>query len=75
MPKNKINCIAFSGNNIAKFIDYQILTNTLVLKLKKNENKSVILPTGINGQHHLSGTLVRIQILIRPLITVFQPLQ
>ena len=45
--KNKINCIAFSGNNIAKFIDYQILTNTLVLKLKKNENKSVILPTGI----------------------------
>ena len=32
-------------NNMAKFIDYQILANTLVLKL--NENTNVIFPVGI----------------------------
>ena len=30
----KINYIDFSINNIAKFIDYQILTDALILKVK-----------------------------------------
>ena len=30
----KMNFAGFSDNNIAKFIDYQILANTFILKLK-----------------------------------------
>ena len=40
----KINC---TGNFTAKFIDYHILANTLILKLKYNENVSTILPIDI----------------------------
>ena len=43
----KRNCTGFGGNNIAKCIDDQILANTLILKLKYNENINVILPTDI----------------------------
>ena len=35
------------GNNIAKFIDYQILADTLIVKLKWNESISEILPINI----------------------------
>ena len=30
----QINYIGFACNNIAKIVDYQILANTLILKLK-----------------------------------------
>ena len=33
----KKNYAGFSGNNIAKFIDYQILADTLIIKVEKNE--------------------------------------
>ena len=34
----KINYIGFSGNNIAKFMHYQMLANKLISKLTWNEN-------------------------------------
>ena len=41
-----INRTGNGGNNMAKFIDYQLLiSNTFILKL--NENTSAILPVGI----------------------------
>ena len=39
----KLNYTGIGGKNMAKFISYQITTKTLMLKLKKNENISVIL--------------------------------
>ena len=35
------------GNNMHKFIYYQILANILILKLKSNENISVLFPIDI----------------------------
>ena len=43
----KINYTGISGNNIAKFIYYQILVNKLLFKLKHNENIIVIYPIDI----------------------------
>ena len=43
----KINYTGISSNNMAKFILYQILANILILKLKYNENISVILAIDI----------------------------
>ena len=40
---HKINFTGISGNNITKFIYYKISANTLILKLKLNENISAIL--------------------------------
>ena len=40
----KVNFTGFSGDSIAKFIDCQILVNTLILKLKWNGYIIVILP-------------------------------
>ena len=49
---------------MAKFIHHQILVNTLILKLKWNENISVIFPIDIlftiMKSVFLSGTLVHI---------------
>ena len=42
-----INFTGIGGNNMDKFIDYQILASTLILKLKKNENINTIFPTDI----------------------------
>ena len=44
---HKINYTGIGGNNMTKFIYYQILANTLILKLKRNENVSAILPIDI----------------------------
>ena len=45
---HKINYTGTDGNNMDKFIDYQILANTLILKLEYNENISAtIFPTDI----------------------------
>ena len=41
---HKINYIGNSGNNVAKFIYYQILTKTLILKLKWNEIINATVP-------------------------------
>ena len=66
----KRNYTDFSGNNIAKFIEYQILTDTLITKLKWDENLSVILPINILLIVMESPTfvwyLVRTPIWIRP---------
>ena len=43
----KINYTGLCDNNITKVIDYQILADTLMIKLKKNENRSVFLPIKI----------------------------
>ena len=37
----------FCGNNVAKFICYQILADTSLIKLKYNENINVIFPINI----------------------------
>ena len=39
--------ISFGSNNIAKFIDYQILADTLIKQLKQIEDISVILSIDI----------------------------
>ena len=46
IPQNKLDLyIGFGGNITAKFIDYQILANTLILILK--QNGIIILPIDI----------------------------
>ena len=37
----------FYGNNSAKFIDYEILADTSLIRLKYNENINVIFPINI----------------------------
>ena len=62
--KPKRNYAGIGGNNMDKFIHHQILANTLILKLKWNENVSVIFPIDIlftiMKSVFLSGSLVRI---------------
>ena len=41
-----IDYIGFGDNNIVKFIDFQILADTLIIKVKLNENINVILSNG-----------------------------
>ena len=45
IPENKL--CWFQWQYFSKFIDYQILANTLVLRLKKNENIIDIIPIDI----------------------------
>ena len=45
MLKNKFT--GFGSNNIAKFIDYQMLADTLIKQLKQIEDISVILSIDI----------------------------
>ena len=44
---HKINYTRIGGNNMAKFIHHQILANTLILKVKRNENISDFFPIDI----------------------------
>ena len=47
-PNTIKHTFGIGGNNMATFIHYQILANTLIiLKLRKNENIVAILPINI----------------------------
>ena len=54
--KPRVYFIGIHGNNMAKFIHYLILANTVISKLKWNQNVSVIFPYlySING-HEVSN--------------------
>ena len=43
----KMNYTGLRGNDIANFIDYQTLADTLITKLKQNFKKSVNFPNNI----------------------------
>ena len=43
LNKQIILFTSFNGNNIAKFIDIQIIANTLILKLKYHEQMVLLI--------------------------------